>query len=58
MTDIDGTVYKTVKIGNQWWMAEDLNVRRFRNGNYIIKFNPIQLAWTTDTAGAYCNNKG
>jgi uncharacterized protein (TIGR02145 family) len=35
VTDIEGNVYKTIVVGDQVWMAENLYVSTFRNGDPI-----------------------
>ena len=57
----DGRLYKTVKIGDQVWMAENLNVDRFRNGDPIpeakTKEEWINAIKTKQPAWCYLDNK-
>jgi len=55
MTGNDGRQYKTVLIGSQVWMAENLAETRYRNGDDI----PIVTGnseWAALTTGAMCYN--
>ncbi|MFC1725742.1 FISUMP domain-containing protein [candidate division KSB1 bacterium] len=54
VTDIDGNVYNTIKIGDQWWMAENLKVTHYRNGDAIPNVTD-NSAWASLNTGAYCN---
>jgi uncharacterized protein (TIGR02145 family) len=54
VTDIDGNTYRTIKIGNQWWMAENLKVTHYRNG-ITIPIVADSASWSGQTSGAYCN---
>lgn len=54
IADIDGNIYKTVQIGDQEWMAENLKVSHFRNGDAIEYFSGSS-DWTKCKNGACCN---
>lgn len=41
VTDIDGNVYKTIQIGDQVWMAENLRTTHYQNGDPINHVNNI-----------------
>lgn len=54
VTDIDGNVYQTVTIGQQVWMAENLKVTRYRNGDAIPNITDDET-WRNLSTGAYCD---
>jgi uncharacterized protein (TIGR02145 family) len=57
MTDQEGNLYKTIVIGTQEWMAENLNTSIYRNGDAIAT-NLENSNWENTITGAwaYQNN--
>jgi uncharacterized protein (TIGR02145 family) len=53
VTDIDGNTYPTITIGSQVWMAKNLDVSRYRNGDPIPQVQD-SVQWSNLTTGAWC----
>jgi uncharacterized protein (TIGR02145 family) len=58
LKDYDGNVYKTIKIHDQAWMTENLNVSHYRNGDIIPQVQDSVKWAKLETGGwCYCNFK-
>ncbi|MFN5628176.1 MAG: fibrobacter succinogenes major paralogous domain-containing protein [Bacteroidota bacterium] len=53
ITDQDGNVYKTIVIGTQEWMAENLKSSHYLNGD-LIPWVTNEATWGALTTGAAC----
>ena len=53
VTDIDGNTYKTIRIGNKVWMAENLRVTHYRNGDPVLTTIPDTIDYRSESTPKY-----
>lgn len=53
LTDVEGNVYKTVVIGTQRWMAENLRTTHYNDGTPIF-YETVDDEWAYMTSEGYC----
>lgn len=53
LKDVDGNVYRTIKIGSQIWTAENLKTSKFSNG-IDIPYVQEDSIWTNLNSSAFC----
>jgi uncharacterized protein (TIGR02145 family) len=53
ITDAENNTYKTVYIGTQQWMAENLKVSKYSDGTTIPNITD-KTQWQNNTTGAWC----
>jgi uncharacterized protein (TIGR02145 family) len=53
ISDIDGNTYNGIQIENQFWLTENLNVSKYRNGDDIPEVKD-KKEWKKLKSGAWC----
>jgi uncharacterized protein (TIGR02145 family) len=54
LTDLDGNLYRTIKIGNQVWLADNWACTKLKTGTPIVEVTSSS-AWNAATGPMYCN---
>jgi uncharacterized protein (TIGR02145 family) len=53
ITDVDGNIYETIRIGEQWWTVENLKTTHFNDGS-VIALIISDTEWFNLESPGYC----